>query len=148
MPDRREHIDKRLFNLLTGLSVIFVILGISLWFFQVSRTDTYATLAYNNRLRMLRLPADRGDIYDRNGAPLAKDINTFSIMGYPLDIRKNDLVPVIVRVFNDHGLPLTRDQIESSIKGQYLVPYRAVTIVKDLTLSQMTDIISDPRFPS
>jgi len=148
MPDRREGIDKRLSNLLTGLSIIFVILGISLWFFQVSRTDTYAALAYNNRLRMLRLPADRGEIYDRNGAPLAKDINTFSIMGYPLDIRKNDLVPVIVKVFNDHGLPLSRDQIERSIKGQYLVPYRAVTIVKDLTLSQMTDIISDPRFPS
>lgn len=147
MPDHREQVDKRLTLCLYSMSLLFVFLLFSLYFFQVFKTDKYVELASENRLRILRLPADRGEIFDRNGVPLALDVHSFSIMGYPLDIRTHDLIPQVKDVFVDHGLPLSELQIEKSINQQFLVPYRAVTLVSDLTLSQMTDIISDPRFP-
>lgn len=58
---------------------IFLILGFRLWQLQVLDSDKYKRLSEDNRLRILKTPAPRGIIYDRNGIPLVKNIPFFSV---------------------------------------------------------------------
>ncbi len=147
MVDIRRSIDKRLRICLLFMLAGLLVLVVALWFFQVVRTDRYVRLASENRLRMLRFPPIRGEIFDRNGVPLALNLKTFNIMGYPLDIKKYDLLPIISDVLTKHGIPSSPEDLSSRIEKQYWAPYRAVIIVQNLTLTQMTAIISDPVFP-
>ena len=48
-------------------SLTFLIVGMA--YFQLIRADEYVDLASNNRLRMIRLPSPRGNIYDARGVP-------------------------------------------------------------------------------
>ncbi|MBN1334133.1 MAG: penicillin-binding protein 2, partial [Synergistales bacterium] len=88
-----------------------------------------------------------GEIFDRNGAPLGINLESFNIMGYPLDIKKHNLIPSFARLLNFHGIPITREDLENRLEQQYLVPYRSVSLLKDLTLPQMIDLVGDPLFP-
>jgi len=147
MVDARKDINKCLRGWLLFIVAGLLGLVIGLWFFQILRTDKYARLASENRLRMLRFPPTRGEICDRNGVPLALNLNTFDIMGYPLDIKKYDLIPLISDILTKHGIPSSDRIVSNRIREQYWAPYRAVVIVRNLTLTQMTDIVSDPFFP-
>ncbi len=69
-----------------------LLLAGGLYFFQIINADAYVRLAANNRLRFIRFAPIRGEIFDRNGVPLAANVTTFDIMGYPLDIEKNNMV--------------------------------------------------------
>lgn len=147
MVDIRRDIDKRLRIWLLLMLGALMVLVVALWFFQILRTDRYVSLASENRLRMIRFPPVRGEIFDRNGVPLALNLNTFNIMGYPLDIKKHDLIPIISDVLTKHGIPSSQGDLVKRIDRQYWAPYRAVSIVQNLTLTQMTAIVSDPAFP-
>jgi len=147
MPDKNERMDRRLFFWFLVMFLVIALLSFSLAFFQLFRTDRFAELASDNRLRVLRLPPARGEIYDRHGSPLAINLESFNIMGYPLDIKKYDLLPSFARLINSHGIPISREDLSKRMEQQYLVPYRSVSLLKDLTLPQMIDIVGDPLFP-
>ncbi|HPI97774.1 MAG TPA: penicillin-binding protein 2 [Synergistales bacterium] len=147
MPDKNERIDRRLFFSFIGMFAFCIILAFSLGFFQLVESDRFGDLASENRLRFLRIPPERGEIFDRNGAPLGINLDSFNIMGYPLDIRKSNLLPSFARLLNSHGIPITREDLEKRIEQQFLVPYRSLPLLKDLTLTQMIDLVGDPLFP-
>lgn len=56
-----------------------VVLG-SYWYYQVVRGEHYGRLAENNRLRILRLDAPRGLIYDHSGQVLVENTPTFRLL--------------------------------------------------------------------
>lgn len=58
---------------------VLLILCFRLWQLQILDKDKYKRLAEDNRLRILKTPAPRGIIYDRNGTPLVKNIPFFSV---------------------------------------------------------------------
>lgn len=62
---------------------LFLVLAARLWELQVVRGDQYKTQAVDNRLRMERIPAPRGIIYDRNGKPLVKNAPFYSVALIP-----------------------------------------------------------------
>lgn len=123
------------------------LLAAGLYYFQVLHSDTYVRLASNNRLRLIRFPPVRGEVYDRNGALLAVNVTTFDIMGYPLDIEKEDMVERLAVLLSRHGIPFTADDLSRSIKRQFWAPYRVVRLVGNITLAQMADLVADPEFP-
>jgi penicillin-binding protein 2 len=123
-------------------------LVVALYFFQIIHADTYVKLAAGNRLRFIRLAPSRGNIFDRNGAPLAINIRTFDIMGYPLDFENENLAMCTSAIFRKHGIPLLPEEITAAVKRQYWAPYRVVRIVSNLTLTQMAELLADPEFPS
>ena len=92
MSDLRSVIDVRIrvCRFLMILSAAFLLLG--LYFFQILHADKYVKLAWDNRLRLIRIPSSRGEIFDRNGSPLAVNITTFDILGYPLDLEKPGMI--------------------------------------------------------
>lgn len=59
--------------------IFFVVFIVRLWQLQILEGDRYKTLSENNRLRIIKTPAPRGIIYDRNGIPLVKNIPFFSV---------------------------------------------------------------------
>jgi penicillin-binding protein 2 len=127
-------------------SLFFLVFG--LYRFQVAQADKYIHLASENRLRFIRLPAARGDILDANGTPLATNVKTFDLMGYPLDLRQQGRMGEIAEFLARQGIPVSGDEIQSVVDRQYNVPYNAVTILPNLTLAQISTMVSDPEFPA
>ncbi len=123
----------------------FLIAG--LVYFQLVMADEYVDLASRNRLRMIRLLSPRGNIYDAGGVPLAVNVRTFDIKGYPMDIRGDEDFARIAGLFSRHGIPLTPDGLRSGVEKQYLAPYRAVSVATNLTLAQVADLVMDDEFP-
>ncbi|NTU42330.1 MAG: penicillin-binding protein 2 [Nitrospirales bacterium] len=58
---------------------IFLILAFRLWQLQILNGDQYSALSENNRMRIVKTPAPRGIILDRNGVPLVKNIPSFKV---------------------------------------------------------------------
>src|SRR5208283_3627079 len=58
---------------------VFLFFCFKLWQLQVIDGDKYRALSENNRLRIVKTPAPRGIIFDRNGTALVKDIPFFSV---------------------------------------------------------------------
>ncbi len=142
-----EIIDSRLkltFYLMT-LS-IFILVG-GLYFCQIYQGDKYIRLAHSNRLRMIRSPAPRGEIFDRNGVPLAINDTTFNIMGYPLDLNTPEKLEHLSKILKRHGIPITVPDLEKTIKQQRIAPYRVMKIVPNLTMPQMAELVADYEFP-
>jgi penicillin-binding protein 2 len=148
MSDLRSVIDVRIrvCRFLMILSAAFLLLG--LYFFQILHADKYIKLAWDNRLRLIRIPSSRGEIFDRNGSPLAVNITTFDILGYPLDLEKPGMIERLSLVFNKHGFPIDPENLSATIKRQFWTPYRVVRVITNLTLPQMADLVADPNFPT
>ncbi len=86
-PTREHSSDWVLLNMAVRLKWLCGVLGLCLavvvgayWYYQVVRADHYEQLAENNRLRVLRLDAPRGLIYDRSGRILVENTPTFRLM--------------------------------------------------------------------
>lgn len=140
--------DGRLALLRLALISGVLLLGVALFFFQVVRGDKYVRLASENRLRMLRIPPARGSIFDANGAPLALNVRTFDIKGYPLFLRRKGVYEQLERLFKRHGIILTEQDMADNVDRQYWAPYRAVTVAPNLTIAQVADLVTDTEFPT
>ena len=125
----RPRLDSRLYLWRSLVVLSMLVLAVALVSFQILDVDRYVKLAQNNRLRMVRTPSMRGQIYDRNGLPLALNVMTFDIMGYPLDLRDQELKDQFVKVLGRHGIPLTVEQLEERIKKRFWAPFRAITLI-------------------
>ena len=142
-----EILDSRLklFLYMAAGSILILISG--LYFCQIYQGDKYIRLAHNNRLRMIRFAAPRGEIFDRNGVPLAVNDTSFCIMGYPLDLNTPEKVEKLSRILIRHGIPMTSADLNKTIKQQRSAPYRVMRIVPNLTMTQMAELIADYEFP-
>jgi len=54
-------------------------------------TEKYQKLSEQNRIRIIKTPAPRGIIYDRNGIPLVENIISFGLSISPEYIDKVDI---------------------------------------------------------
>lgn len=64
---------------------LFSILVLRLWQLQVLQGDEYRKLSEENRLRIVKIAAPRGIIYDRNNIPLVKNSPFYSVFISPLN---------------------------------------------------------------
>lgn len=146
--NKLEHLDydHRLSYLRNVLIFTLSFLVVGLVYFQLVKADEYVDLASSNRLRMIRLLPPRGNIYDASGVPLAVNVRTFDVKGYPLDIRSDEDYERVTALFRRHGIPMTAEGLKASLDRQYVAPYRAVSIATNLTLAQISDLVMDPEF--
>ena len=149
MPDLevQDVLDNRLkfLFLIILLSVLLLIGG--LYYCQIYQGDKYVRLAYNNKLRLIRFTAPRGEIFDRNGVPLAVNERTFCIMGYPADLNTAEKLEKLSAVLISHGIIISVSDLEKIIKQQRLTPYRVMKLVPNLTMTQMAELVADADFP-
>jgi len=69
---------------------VLVVLGARLYFLQVVSGDYYAERAENQRIRLLRIPAPRGAIFDRHGRLLVDSRSTYNIILLREDMKGKD----------------------------------------------------------
>jgi penicillin-binding protein 2 len=79
IPDDRRNLSLRLTALQYVVAVAFAVLAIAFWVFQVAQHEKFREMAENNHLRRVPLPAPRGVLFDRHGAVLVENRNTFNI---------------------------------------------------------------------
>jgi penicillin-binding protein 2 len=147
MPEIRDLLDTRLKTLMYMIFVSLGVLFTGLYFFQIVHADRYVRLASGNRLRLIRFSPPRGEIYDRNGVPLAINETTFSIMGYPLDLDRQGMLLQVSGLLSKHGIPMSVEDLGKTIKKQRWAPYRVIRLVPNLTMAQMAELVADPEFP-
>src|SRR5271165_847670 len=71
--------------------VVFLFFCSKLWQLQVIEGDRYRALSESNRLRIIKTPAPRGIIFDRNGTSLVKDVPFFTVSVSPESLKGLDL---------------------------------------------------------
>lgn len=86
---------------------VFILLVTRVWFLQIINGEKYRNISENNRLRIIKTPAPRGIIFDRNNTPLVKNIPVFSVSVNPENI------DMINRADLAEALGITVDEINS-----------------------------------
>ena len=138
--------ERRLQFLRGVLIVTFLLLVTGLVVFQLLRGDEYVRLASQNRLRILRISPPRGIIMDCLGAPLAVNVRTFNLSGYPIDLQKEENVRFVSSLLNRNGIPMDDFTLKKIVERQYSAPYRAITVASNLTFAQVAQLIMDSDF--
>jgi penicillin-binding protein 2 len=79
MPDDRRSLTMRLSVVQYVVAVVFSLLAIAFWVFQIASHEKFLQMAENNHMRRLPLPAPRGVLFDRNGTVLVENQSNFNI---------------------------------------------------------------------
>ena len=79
MPDDRRSLTLRLSVLQYLVAVVFALLAVGFWVFQIAQHEKFREMAENNRTRRLPLPAPRGVLLDRYGKVLVENQSTVNI---------------------------------------------------------------------
>lgn len=77
----------RAIQLLFVFFFIFTLIALRLFYVQVVQHEFYLERSQEQRLRIITLSPDRGDIYDRNGNVLATSINAYSVFAVPSEVK-------------------------------------------------------------
>jgi penicillin-binding protein 2 len=86
-----ERSSKKILTVGYIISALFFIFVIRLWQLQILQGDEYRRLSEENRLRIVRVPAPRGIIYDRNAVPLVKNSPYYSVSINPQTLDRIDM---------------------------------------------------------
>jgi len=131
---------------LGGSQLAFMgILGLRMRYMQVDQADEFRLLAEENRVKFRLLPPARGLIYDRNGAVIAENEQTFRIV-----IRKEDaseLDQVLAELERLIGLPLEeQERVRAELKKAG--PSAPVTIADRLSWEAFSSVSANgPALP-
>lgn len=101
-------------NLLAGYCIIalFFILAMRLWQLQILQGSEYRKLSEENRLRIVRVAAPRGIIYDRNGVALVKNTPYYTVSLNPQTLDQID-IPSLAEL-----LQINRDSLKEKLHEQ------------------------------
>jgi penicillin-binding protein 2 len=120
-PDRRIRLLQILFI------AIFIAYSARLFGMQILSGELYRSRAQDIARRTTVIPAQRGEIYDRNfDQPLVYNTDSFAVSITPAEVPQgeiSDLISRVARIMN-----VSRDQIEKRIPSQYYYLYQPVEV--------------------
>lgn len=132
--------------LLGGVQLGFVgVLGLRMRHLQVNQSDQYRMLAEENRINIRLLPPARGEIFDRNGVPLARNQPSYRITIVREDV--GDIDTAIERLstlveLNDDALNRAMSEMKRS------APFFPVTVVDHVSWDEMSRVaVNAPALP-
>jgi len=137
-----------------SLALIFfmmVIIGRAAWL-QVVKGGYYYELAEGNRVRVQRLEAKRGVIYDRSGRALVRNSPNFLLYFVPADLPKDSLArQAIIKRVSENLMNLKPEDILSllsKIKPGSLESYQPLFIADDIEYDKaMTLYLESDNMP-
>lgn len=89
--DTSQNLRARLLAIQVVIGLLLTVLAVRLYVLQVARGHYYAEIAQNQRIRLLPIPAPRGIIFDRNGAPLVNSRPIYNVILSREDVKDKDL---------------------------------------------------------
>ncbi|MDQ3286389.1 MAG: penicillin-binding transpeptidase domain-containing protein, partial [Actinomycetota bacterium] len=111
--------QRRVVALATLASIFFVILAFRLWELQVLASDDYQSSAQATQTRSVKVPAQRGVIYDRNGEVLANNQSGFNVTVVPNAISRDKLGELANLLKADKKEVLSRYDSAIASRNQY-----------------------------
>ena len=137
VPVERDNSRQLLLVFQIGAAVVFVVLAISFWNFQIGQHARFSEMAENNHQRTLPLRAPRGVVFDRDGRVLVE--NRYSLNISLVRERVEDLDEGLSLLARVTSIPL--QSVYDVISRNPSVPeYRPLVIVRDASLSQVAAV--------
>ncbi|MDB5108603.1 MAG: penicillin-binding protein [Candidatus Binatus sp.] len=127
-------LEPRIVAVTAIMLAIFGLVGVRLYYLQVLHHQDMASLADRNRIRLRRLPAPRGLVFDRNHRPLVDTRPSFDAMIVPED--SDNLSATIERLEKYTGSDHVADKIADA-EEEGRPPYDPVTVAERLDWQQV-----------
>lgn len=132
-------IERKLKILFIIVILIFVALIARLSYLQLVQTQKYQTLSEQNRVRLISMPATRGEILDRTGKQLVKDRPVY-VVSVPYEDDKTTMAN-IDKLTGILGLkPEDVDKLKKTVKDSNLPKYEPIRLMKDVPIDVVTKI--------
>jgi len=136
MADDRRHLTNRLGVLQGTIAVVFALLAIGFWVFQVAQHQKFRDMAENNHMRRLIRPAPRGVLFDRHGAVLVDNQYSFHI-ALDRDQSKNRPLDETLRVLAA-ATGVDEAQLRETVNLKRREPsYRPIVLIENASLAQL-----------
>ncbi len=120
---------------------LFLILGFSLLIFSLAKLqlidgDKYSDYALNNYVKKSRIEANRGEIYDRNGLPIAQNYPAIHLAIIPGFVSNEDSL----KTFLKEKLAVSEEDYENFIHETRFRKYRENLFYENLDKKQVAKI--------
>ncbi|MDR1987169.1 MAG: penicillin-binding protein 2 [Treponema sp.] len=113
---------------------IFIIYTIKLFTMQIVNGEVYRLRAESIARRVTVIPAQRGEIFDRNFTqPLVFNTDSFAVSITPAEVPEGTIPDLIGKMA--HILGIARDQIDKRIPVQYYYLYQPVEVAVNVPFS-------------
>ncbi len=130
-PEGEERPLLRMQGLQAVFIAIFVLYAFRLFSIQVLSGDLYRARAENIARRTTVLPAQRGEIYDRNyNTPMVLNTDSFAVYIVPAEIPKGQAQAIFARLADILGV--SKQQIEKKIPPAYYHLYQPIEVVANV----------------
>jgi penicillin-binding protein 2 len=87
-PMTKGNMQVRVVSFAIVVAVIFIVLAVRLWYLQVLTGNDYSISAKATQTREIKVPAQRGVIYDRDGEVLANNVPGLNVTVTPASISR------------------------------------------------------------
>ncbi len=135
----RQSFALRLVVLRVATIVVFAVIAVAFWIFQVVEHQRYEQLAERQHLRTMPLRAPRGILYDRNGKVLVR--NTYSFTIAFVREQSANVNDAVRRVAAATGVDEARiADIVANAKKRRDPLYRPIPIIEHATLAQVAAV--------
>ena len=136
--DSQEH-RPRFLLAFTLAFVVFVLLLCRLFYLQIIQGDYFRETAQKNSIRIRRVLAPRGVIYDRNGIVLVDSRPSFNLMLIPHEVKDmGSTLKVIARLLGREEATL----LESMKKQRARLGNRAFPLISDMSRDELAMVES------
>lgn len=123
----------RLTILLVVVACLFAALFARLWFLEVVNGPTAQAVAQNNGIRLIYIPAPRGEILDRNGNLLVGNVNVPVIeVSRQVALQNPDMIARLAPLLN-----MTLPQLEKAVNNVQYSPYAPVPVLRNASPQQI-----------
>jgi len=139
-PSLEKDLNKKIPLAVTLVFLCLFFVFFRLWYLQILKGSIYCDLSTNNRVRITSIPAPRGFIFDRTGAPLVENIPSFDLTLTPQDTPDTPaILQKLSRLLQEPQEPLTK-KLE---QGRGRPPFEPVVLKQNLSWKQMAAIVSN-----
>ena len=138
-PEERQILATRIMVLRVGAVVLFALLAVCFWFFQIIQHAKFQEMAENNHQRELPLRAPRGVLFDRDGRVLVENRPSFNVSIVRLHTTNLDRTIRLLAAVAGTDERRMQELVE---RHRHEPPYRPIVVIEDATLGQVAAIIA------
>ena len=118
-PMTKGNMQVRVVTLAVLIAVVFLALGARLWYLQVLTGQDYTLAARATQHTNIKIPAQRGVIYDRNGEVLANNVPGLNVTVIPNELSREKVKELAAAVEADTESVLARYDAAIETGSQY-----------------------------
>lgn len=140
----KEFVDKitkknKVFFFISVFSLFFILYVIHLFKMQIVQGEEYRTQSKTISSQVNTLPAQRGEIYDRNNkTPLVINSDSFAVEVTPGQVPSNKYDSIMIRLANFLGI--TKEEIDVKIPKNMRKSYSKIQIKSNVPFSVISNI--------